>query len=123
MVAGSDERRIQVAFRALRTADERSAPSFAQAWARVASQRRSHRRPGMTLAIEAAALLVAVGVIFWFSVARSRITPETTTIEAPGLALATWTSPTDFLLMLPSERVFSTVPTIRDSIVNRLLGE
>ena len=124
MVTGADERAIQTAFRALRAADERSAPPFAQTWARAASQYRHRRRPrpGMRATI-AAAVLVVLGMTVSFAILRGRAPSETAVTTAPRFASVVWTSPTDFLLTSADDGIFKTVPPIRDSIVNQLMGE
>lgn len=120
MAVDSDERRIEVAFRALRTADERSAPSFTRTWTRAASKRR-HRGPGLIFAVRVAAVLVALGVIVWLSVSPGPISPDAAVPDVSAPAPLSWPSPTAFLLKPLDERLLSTVPRVRESVVNGLL--
>ncbi|HEV8354781.1 MAG TPA: hypothetical protein VGR24_11390 [bacterium] len=120
MVIDADERRIRLAFRALRVADERSAPSFARIRARAASRGPRNWEAGARLVLEAVAILAALGLMLALTVGPGGPSNDTAVTDSPPGSGA-WASPTAFLLTPVDDHVLITVPVTSDSIVDGLL--
>lgn len=113
MAVDPDERRIRLAFRALRAADERTAPPFERILARGAAT-----RPRTWPAKAAVALAAAMVVAAWGVVLSSHDWAAT---DASVPSLDEWSSPTAFLLNPVDEHVVTAPVVVRESIVDTLL--
>jgi len=111
MMHDSGDEDLRRRFAALRESDLRSAPGFDALLARAAS-RPVNAPPLAPLAVAAAALLLLIAGAAGVVMLRR---------PAPKVALASWRSPTAFLLHGPGDDILRTVPGVSASVVR--LGE
>jgi len=109
------EREIAQALDRLRKSDEASAPPF-HATLERARRGRASRRPAFRPALAAAALLAVIAAFLFFDSKRPsaprRPVPAT---SSAGSALASWESPTDFLLDTPASELWRGLPRLPES--------
>jgi hypothetical protein len=105
-MSGSDDGRIERALFEQRRLDEGLAPDFRSLLARP--RPRDSRRPARAL-LALAAFLLAMGVALW-SRSRSPAPPPSRPAWMAAVSLASWRSPTDFLLETPGSQLWSSPP-------------
>jgi hypothetical protein len=106
-----DDQDLRRRFLALRRAEMRNAPGFADPWRRAQGRQGHSWRPapswmlGLGAACALALVLVLVGV-------RHVSPPASPGPTSSGPSLTEWRPPTDFLLRTPALEVLTTVPVL-----------
>ncbi len=111
-----DDRVIRELFTELRATDSAQAPDF-RTMRQRASTPRSIATPLTRSLVRAAAAVVflAAGVVVW-----QRLHPAAMSRSASVSPLASWKSPTAFLLRTPGRELLEQVPDVESSILDRI---
>jgi hypothetical protein len=109
MTHDSGDEDLQRRFAALREHDARSIPGF-DALVRRAAARPLRRGRRAALVAAGITVLVVAGAV------------GTLLLRRPAFALATWRSPTEFLLHGPGEEILRAVPSVSASVVRLEVG-
>jgi hypothetical protein len=112
-----DESELRRRFAQLRGEDRESAPGFAQTYARARSRRDGfamhHVRP---LVIGAAAAVVIAAI--WLATER----PFSRSTATPTIAaIAAWRAPTDALLKTPGSELLGAMPSLSESVLDKMI--
>ena len=113
-----DENEIRQRFAQLREDDRESAPGFAQIYRRGRARQRLGAMPRLRPFVVGAAAAVVIAAV-WVAKTRSfshyTATPTIATIAA-------WRAPTDVLLRTPGSELLGTMPTLGESMLDRMMS-
>jgi len=106
--------RLREVFESLRVGDAGAAPPFERVWAAAGARVAHAPRPSLGRRLAWGALLAAAAAVALLITRGAR--------RPPALALATWRSPTEFLLQPQADAILGSVPRLSASVIEVQLG-